>query len=164
MKISRTLITHSNIIEGTVEQGISGPIADNYSAQAWMRHLEDRALDDVTLITITDLQHDISGRQKGLKSEHRGVMRGIDCQVNVRAGSHIYPHWSEVGELMKAWINTYRDMSPIDAHVVFEKIHPLVDVNGRVGRMLLWHHQLAVGEMPMQVGVCNKGQYFTLFD
>ncbi|MEK6934752.1 MAG: Fic family protein [Nanoarchaeota archaeon] len=69
----------------------------------------------------------------------------------VRIGAYVAPDWQDVKKLMNQLIK-FIDKSKINpvelaarAHYRFEKIHPLGDGNGRIGRLIinhiLWHNQ-----------------------
>jgi Fic family protein len=48
-------------------------------------------------------------------------------------------------------------------HIRFEKIHPFVDGNGRVGRMLLNWQRLRVGLPMVIIEAVNRGTYYEMF-
>jgi Fic family protein len=75
-----------------------------------------------------------------LKQPWVGKLRIIDVQV----GPYIMPHHTQVFNLMEKYCKNLISMGSWEAHNRFEKIHPFVDLNGRVGR-LIWLSK-AIGE------------------
>lgn len=57
-----------------------------------------------------------------------------DC--GVRVGDHIAPRPSEVPELMSRYCDSLDSMTPDEAYLEFQHIHPFRDGNGRVGKIL----------------------------
>ena len=48
-------------------------------------------------------------------------------------------------------------------HLRFEHIHPFIDGNGRVGRLLLNHMLINSGFLPINLKVTDKGKYYRAF-
>lgn len=57
------------------------------------------------------------------------------CQVFV--GGHIPPPPKEIRERLERWYDLRKQMTAIEAYKEFEIIHPFVDGNGRVGKIIL---------------------------
>lgn len=55
---------------------------------------------------------------------------------NVRVGMHICPDWQDVPRLMHAWAEGQGRLTPDEAYLEFEGIHPFRDGNGRVGKII----------------------------
>lgn len=85
----------------------------------------------------------------------------------VRVGTHIGADPAEVPKLIKAAIKTfYADGGEsiitriARFHLEFEHIHPFVDGNGRIGRLLNNYLLLEVGYVPINVAFVNRTQYY----
>lgn len=82
-----------------------------------------------------------------IRELHTNLMKGLLCdsyvgeyrKVPVRVGTSIPPMPASVPYLMDEWIEEFnkKDLTPIELHYKFEYIHPFIDGNGRMGR-LLW--------------------------
>lgn len=70
---------------------------------------------------------------KHLKVDWSGKWR----TCNVRVGSYIAPDWSQVPSLMAQYWDRWDEMDSWTAHNEFVTIHPFVDRNGRISR-LIW--------------------------
>ena len=57
------------------------------------------------------------------------------CQVYV--GGHIPCKPQDVPERLLQLIANFREMTPLEVYKEFETIHPFVDGNGRVGKIIL---------------------------
>jgi fido (protein-threonine AMPylation protein) len=55
---------------------------------------------------------------------------------NVRVGDRICPDWREVDRLINKLWSSIKIYTPDEFYIEFEKIHPFVDGNGRVGKIL----------------------------
>lgn len=58
-------------------------------------------------------------------------------QCDVVAETHSCPRPQDVQPLLAGWISNLFIMSPLEAYTKFELIHPFVDGNGRVGKIIL---------------------------
>lgn len=64
------------------------------------------------------------------------------------------------------WLRTMGDwpnLDPKSMHVEFERIHGFRDGNGRVGRLLLWLHQMWLGQPPTLLRVAERQAYYRWF-
>jgi hypothetical protein len=57
------------------------------------------------------------------------------CQVYV--GRHVPPPPKDIRDRLARWWEQLQKMTPIEAYKEFETIHPFVDGNGRVGKIIL---------------------------
>ncbi len=108
---------------------------------------------------------------KKLQPHQRGYFRDMS-QVNVsswQAGIKIdsHMHYSKVREAMQKWVlianrkKTERQIK--NDHIRFEEIHPFVDGNGRVGRMLLNWQRIKNG-FPLEIFLeSKKREYYRWF-
>lgn len=120
--------------------------------------------------------HAILMKDQDLQENEKGQYR----QIQVMIGGYEAKPWYAVPDLMFNWMKranmTLRqakeleldDEAKIDAiksdHVAFEKIHPFVDGNGRVGRILWQWQRLAIG---LPIGVIyadERHDYYDWFD
>jgi len=57
-------------------------------------------------------------------------------QINVQVGYEVCPDWKEVPKLMQDLVKALPTMKPDEAYLVFVKVHPLKDGNGRCAKIL----------------------------
>lgn len=152
-------ITESNLIEG-----VEGLAEVSQSLKAW------EFLQEQEKIT-----------PGGLLYTHRLIMlnqwpeiAGQLRQENVRVGNYHAPHFRHVPFLMHDFITemehaispefrNLREFHPMIMHINFEKIHPFRDGNGRIGRMLMWWHELKTGRTPTLIEYKNRLDYYAWF-
>lgn len=107
---------------------------------SWPRLTEKRIL--AIHLIVTSLQP--------MSSRHRGQYRDEQVTIGGRLGAPI----EKIQTLMDAWIydmSCFRQHNPKEMHVRFEKIHPFIDGNGRVGRLLMWWHQRRIKRPPLMI-------------
>lgn len=83
--------------------------------------------------------HSILMRNQPIRPKYRGTYR--DCPVWI--GGKEAPTWQSVPNLLDHWIRqTGRPWQTVkENHILFEHIHPFIDGNGRIGRILMnWEH------------------------
>lgn len=102
-----------------------------------------------------------------------GPQKGYWRFVDVRVGDYFAPPAERVDQLMEEWIfkaNETIKMEPervshfakLD-HIAFEQIHPFVDGNGRIGRILFnWQRQKA-GLDILVIKEVEKNDYYKWF-
>ncbi len=88
----------------------------------------------------------------------------------VRVGSYIAPNPIEIDALLTAMLSAYSAntqehiVSRIAAfHLTFERIHPFVDGNGRIGRALNNYLLLREGYVPMTILFATREVYYAAF-
>jgi hypothetical protein len=125
-------VTESNLIEGINRPPTQGEITE---------HERFVALDS---ITVQQLANFVSVYQAGANiRSHYGM--------DVRVGKHIPPSGGpRIVELLTDLLSTIDDMTPYQAHVAYETLHPFTDGNRRSGRVLwAWHMRQTVGDSPL---------------
>ena len=120
-------IIESNAIEGEYSRK-----AFVDSLAAWEFAIERKHADigqlirELHFIIMRNINHDVAGRIR---------------TSGVRVGTYVAPPASALPELLNKWIvdywDVYTEKEITQAHIDFEKVHPFVDGNGRVGRMLM---------------------------
>ncbi len=156
--LEKVFLEESNKIEG-----VTGQAALNDAIGAWLevKHLKRISEDDILRVHRTLMIGRLPNEDVGVWTKH---------QTNV-AGKNNPEPW-KVPALMAAWIDDINSSLNVLAdpeqvakhfHVRFEHIHPFVDGNGRVGRILLMWHRLKLG-LPVEVIYNkNKKDYYSWF-
>lgn len=108
--------------------------------------------------------HKILMLNQPLRPDERGYFRKIPVWVGGREGidhrliREYIEGWCEATMKFAHWI------TPIDLHVVYEKIHPFVDGNGRTGRMFLNWTRLKITNEPILIIKASERQdYYKWF-
>lgn len=75
------------------------------------------------------------------REKNAPVVRGVEYvpewrSCGVRIGTRICPPPQEVPALMERWYLNLREMTPNEAYLEFEHIHPFEDGNGRTGKII----------------------------
>lgn len=135
--LTRKFIHQSNLIEGFDDAEI-----DKQSAQVWERLRDRKSLDHTV---IQELNRDLTAHQSELDDMWRGTYRSRN-RTRVYVGGREGAEPQMVERLMDNWLLDLMSLTPKEAHIRFEKIHPFIDGNGRTGRMLMWWHQKQIGE------------------
>lgn len=88
----------------------------------------------------------------------------------VRVGTHIGADPKEVESLLTSLLAVYNGGK--DAHIVariarlhlsFERIHPFLDGNGRIGRTLNNYELIREGYVPINIAFANRARYYEAF-
>jgi Fic family protein len=88
--------------------------------------------------------HKVLMKNQEIDARHKGAWREVPVWIG---GVRKDDSPEEIDLKMKAWCQKTMDpdrskpgIDPISLHVEFEEIHPFVDGNGRLGRMIMnWH-------------------------
>jgi len=111
--------------------------------------------------------------EKDILKAHSALMRSYlpdneaghyrTVQVYVTGCKDLPPKAEEVPALMEEWMGREFDNEE-QQHVAFEKIHPFVDGNGRIGRML-YNRQRIINKKPVNViRASNRQEYYKWFE
>ncbi len=106
---------------------------------------------------ILNIQDDIAGRFRNEKEF-------------VRVGSYIAPNPKEVVGLLEKMLAEYNASSHENIikriarlHLTFEHIHPFVDGNGRIGRVISNYLLLREGFVPINIKFIDRDMYYEAF-
>lgn len=154
-------LTESNAIEAVYDSE-----SLDTAVSAWIYLIDNYELTaDIILQT-----HDIL-MQDHLWDSQRGCLRKVDVTV----GGATLPHYYELKPMLDAWIkkanylmkfpHTRRSRENISRsmHIEFEKMHPFVDGNGRIGRMLMNWWRLWTGMPVLILRESEKQDYYKWF-
>ena len=126
------------------------------------RGLLDRRGREITLETALELHEEVF---RGILYD-AGQWRRIN--VRIRGAKFNPPRMEKVLKEMEAWVIEYRqrDIEGMNTfeigarmHFKFERIHPFMDGNGRIGRLLLNLHFLRRNWPPIHVLPPNRNEY-----
>ena len=102
------------------------------------------------------------------KPDFRGVYRRI--RVIIAGASHTPPDPAQVPNLMQDLLLAYENDTrhPIEKiaefHVLFERIHPFADGNGRTGRLILNLELIKAGYQPVDIKFADRNKYIEALD
>jgi len=146
-------VRESNTIEGVANEGYG--LEDHLSAGLWMLTEADKD----SLAHPRALHHLLMSHMWLPEGETPGEYR--NCAV--RVGHHLPPAPWLIDSLMGNWDLDYivdGDKTPWFMHAWFEEIHPFIDGNGRVGRLIWWNLSLLRGEEPEIIMAGEKHDYY----
>lgn len=151
-------LTSRYIHESNLIEGVDVPYYDQCANEAW-EHLWGYDTLSVAAICETHslLMRDSPIAKPGQLRESRVWMRYHEIEFDLLP-------WEKVPEQLAQWVNTINEdlnkLDPMAMHQQFEHIHPFTDGNGRVGRLLLWWHELRIGRAPTLLLAQGKDSYF----
>lgn len=125
--------------------------------KAWDYIIEER------ILTLDNIQKTHQILMKGKLPHHQvGAWRKVGVWIAGRPGRA----WHAIPRLMERWIARANDgySGERTMHIDFERIHPFVDGNGRVGRILLNWMRVRRGKNPLIIEEKEKARYYAWFD
>lgn len=157
LSVTSTHIRHSNLIEG-----VNDTAEDEQLMRAWV-YLAGQV--EITLQAIFHAHFMIT---KNTLGNDAGKFRRNNVQIRMSGKDTFYypPTFEHVSGLMSEWINkmqTCEMFEPKAMHIEFEMIHPFRDGNGRIGRLLMWWHEINNGVEPTLILVEDKLEYYKWF-
>lgn len=149
----RTMLRESNLIEG-----VEGHWATRDAFSAWEYINKFDKLNNA----IVQETHKILMRKQPMLYEDKGRWRKVPVWIGgVQKAQPPLVIDLEMKSLIKK-INTIAE-DPIKLHVEFEHIHPFIDGNGRMGRIIMnWHSLKRDGKLIVFLND-NKQDYYKLF-
>ena len=106
---------------------------------------------------ITNIRDDVAGRFRN------------DDEF-VRVGSHIAPNPKEVAGRVETMLVEYQAMNHesiinriAKLHLAFEYVHPFVDGNGRIGRVINNYQLIREGFVPINIKFIDRAKYYQAF-
>lgn len=153
----RYMLKESNAIEGVYDR-----LALIQAHRAWKYVMQ---FSELTTDIIKET-HRILMVGQPLDQRHRGKWRDVPVWIG---GEKKSQPPLVIQREMEKWCestNTVdRNYDPVNLHVKFEKIHPFVDGNGRMGRILLNWHLVKKNNCPLLVYTeKEKHVYYRLFN
>jgi len=107
--------------------------------------------------------HGVLMRNQNLRTEEKGCFRRVGVKIGARYGLE----WWLIKEAVKKWCeDTEKSKSKEEIkqnHIAFEIIHPFIDGNGRVGRILLNWQRIKNGLPILVIRNAEKYLYYAWF-
>lgn len=102
---------------------------------------------------------------QGILGDEAGSYRRVP--VYIRGALHVLPNWIKVRDLMHRFVGEFRERPPAEhpvrwaalAHIELASIHPFVDGNGRVSRMVVNWLLMREGWPPALYTMTERSHY-----
>lgn len=107
--------------------------------------------------------HKIMMLNHNLQAAEKGYFR----HVNVMVGRRLCPAPELVPLMINDWLRKYDSVGQSrikEAHVEFEKIHPFVDGNGRVGRLIMNWQRINADLPILIIRAAERQDYYKWFN
>ena len=97
-----------------------------------------------------------------------GLYRNVD--ISIKGSGHTPPSYLKVYDRMKKYFDTIYDSANdlyyniAFSHLQLAKIHPFLDGNGRLARIVLYYQLKKNGLKHVYISVDNKEEYFNLLE
>lgn len=102
------------------------------------------------------------------KKDDRGVYRRIPVRIMGAKHEPVQPYLIQpkMEQLLETYRNSTEHIIPRLArfHIEFEGIHPLIDGNGRTGRLLVNLELMKAGYPPIDIKFTDRSSYYRAFD
>ncbi len=176
---------NSNAIEGNTLTLIETKVVlegITIGGKSLREHLEVINHKDAIIYVEEIVQKDEELSEWQIKNIHRLVLKGIDDEnagqyrkqnVIISGAKHIPPDYLLLNNKMKEFIDWYqsketKEMHPIEratkVHGQFVKIHPFIDGNGRIARLLLNLELMKCGYPPIIIKNEDRIKYYAALD
>lgn len=123
------------------------------------------------------LEEDVPLDENKLKDLHEVIMNGIslgglyrNVDISIKGSNHTPPSYLKVYDRMKKYFDSLLDPT-MDvwekiafSHLQLAKIHPFLDGNGRLARLVLNYELLLNGFKPVIIYKDKKNEYFNLLE
>ncbi len=152
------MLKESNAIEGEYDQA-----SLDAALEAW-DYLIDNYDRDITVAGIK-AAHAILMKPQDIEQKYKGDFRDVPVWIG---GTKKSQPKVVIDSLVRDWCDRVnssdRNFDPVTLHVQFEQIHPFIDGNGRMGRLLLNWHLVNRNKAPLLVYTeADKRTYYRLF-
>lgn len=149
-------ISHSNAIENEPFE------CDEESWEAWKLLRKSRDINP----DVIKRAHGILLQNKPLRTKFKGEFRDQPVWIGGKKLENIVSLPNEVEEwckMLKSKIER-STLAQMDVHIAFEEIHPFIDGNGRIGRLLFLLYRLKFGKSFLYFDVNLRHKYYEYFN
>lgn len=154
VKHIQLMLKESNAIEGVYDKR---SLADAHAAWKYMM------MYDTINTQIIKHAHKILMKHQDVENKYKGNWRDVPVFIGgIKKSDPPLVIDKKMSTLCKKILAKGSD--PIDLHVEFEEIHPFIDGNGRIGRMVMnWHSVKRNGGDLIVYTEADKQTYYELF-